>query len=335
MALTGIGGSSALSLQAIADMRNQLDDLQRQLGTGKKSDSYAGLGLDRGLTVGLRSQLVRHLGLSGHHHPGRRAAQSDADRAVAIQQRLAADQGHDPAIAIRAGRRHSDAGSEGRQRHARFADRHAQHRGRRALPVLRPHRRSGAGRNHRSHPQRRRPQGRPQAAHRRAQAGRSRHQRPRPAGGRSADRDVGVACRGFGVAVRLQARRRHHADRRGDREPAGRRAAVDVGRSRPHQSERRRHRQIHLHPAGRHQPRPDADGDHVGDAGRRPVHHRRDVGGHRDQSAGRPHPEPRHLGQHRAGGGVRGRGRQRFLQHRCQPSAAAGRRPAVRHRDRR
>ena len=38
-------------------MRSQLDDLQRQLGTGKKSDSYAGLGLDRGLTVGLRSQL--------------------------------------------------------------------------------------------------------------------------------------------------------------------------------------------------------------------------------------------------------------------------------------
>ena len=38
-------------------MRNQLNDLQRQLGTGKKADSYAGLGLDRGLTVGLRSQL--------------------------------------------------------------------------------------------------------------------------------------------------------------------------------------------------------------------------------------------------------------------------------------
>ena len=52
MAVAGIGGASALSLQAIADMRSQLDDLQRQLGTGKKSDSYAGLGLDRGLTVG-------------------------------------------------------------------------------------------------------------------------------------------------------------------------------------------------------------------------------------------------------------------------------------------
>ena len=38
-------------------MRNQLVDLQRQLGTGKKSDSYAGLGLDRSLTVGLRAHL--------------------------------------------------------------------------------------------------------------------------------------------------------------------------------------------------------------------------------------------------------------------------------------
>ena len=91
MAVTGIGGTSALSLQSIADMRNQLDDLQRQLGTGKKSDSYAGLGLDRGLTVGLRSQLIRHLGLPVHHHPGRSAARSDADRADAVRQRVAAE----------------------------------------------------------------------------------------------------------------------------------------------------------------------------------------------------------------------------------------------------
>jgi flagellar hook-associated protein 3 FlgL len=57
MGVTGIGGASSISLQAVLDMRNQLDDLQRQLGTGEKSATYAGLGLDRGLTVGLRSQL--------------------------------------------------------------------------------------------------------------------------------------------------------------------------------------------------------------------------------------------------------------------------------------
>jgi hypothetical protein len=38
-------------------MRNKLDDLQRQLGSGQKSTNYAGLGLDAGLTVGLRTQL--------------------------------------------------------------------------------------------------------------------------------------------------------------------------------------------------------------------------------------------------------------------------------------
>jgi flagellin-like hook-associated protein FlgL len=57
MGVTGIGGAASLSLQAAVEMRNQLDELQRQLGSGKKSTSYAGLGLERGLTVGLRSQL--------------------------------------------------------------------------------------------------------------------------------------------------------------------------------------------------------------------------------------------------------------------------------------
>jgi len=58
MSVTTIGGRSMLSLQFLTSMRSQLDDLQRQLGTGKKSKDYAGLGLDRGLTVALRSQLA-------------------------------------------------------------------------------------------------------------------------------------------------------------------------------------------------------------------------------------------------------------------------------------
>jgi flagellin-like hook-associated protein FlgL len=58
MSVTGIGSRSASAVQSLVDMRNQLDDLQRQLGTGKKSDTYAGLGLDRGFTVGLRAQVA-------------------------------------------------------------------------------------------------------------------------------------------------------------------------------------------------------------------------------------------------------------------------------------
>ena len=58
MAVTGVGSSSLPTLQALTTMRSQLEDLQRQLGSGLKSDTYSGLGLDRGLTVGLRSQLA-------------------------------------------------------------------------------------------------------------------------------------------------------------------------------------------------------------------------------------------------------------------------------------
>jgi len=38
-------------------MRSQFDDLQRQLSTGQKSATYAGLGIDRGVTVSLNAQL--------------------------------------------------------------------------------------------------------------------------------------------------------------------------------------------------------------------------------------------------------------------------------------
>src|SRR5262245_19550679 len=57
MSVTGIGSRSTLAVQALVDMRHQLDDLQRQLGSGKKSDTYAGIGLDRGFVVGLRARV--------------------------------------------------------------------------------------------------------------------------------------------------------------------------------------------------------------------------------------------------------------------------------------
>lgn len=57
MAVGGVGARSLLLTNSLVAMRSQMGDLQRQLATGKKSDTYAGIGLDRGLTVGLRSQL--------------------------------------------------------------------------------------------------------------------------------------------------------------------------------------------------------------------------------------------------------------------------------------
>jgi flagellar hook-associated protein 3 FlgL len=57
MSLSGISSRTSLSMQSILDMRAQLDDLQRQLGTGRKTTTYAGLGINRGLTVSLNNQL--------------------------------------------------------------------------------------------------------------------------------------------------------------------------------------------------------------------------------------------------------------------------------------
>src|SRR5262245_39535797 len=58
MSVTGVGVTSSLIVQSLGDMRSVLADLQRQLGTGKKATTYAGLGIDRGLAVGLRAKLA-------------------------------------------------------------------------------------------------------------------------------------------------------------------------------------------------------------------------------------------------------------------------------------
>ncbi|HET7803954.1 MAG TPA: flagellar biosynthesis protein FlgL [Pseudolabrys sp.] len=57
MSISSIGAQSALIMKQLVQMRAQFDDLQRQLGTGHKSATYAGLGIDRGVTVSLNSQL--------------------------------------------------------------------------------------------------------------------------------------------------------------------------------------------------------------------------------------------------------------------------------------
>lgn len=57
MSIINVGTRSLLLTQSLVGMRANLGDLQRQLATGKRSDDYAGIGIDRGLTVGLRSHL--------------------------------------------------------------------------------------------------------------------------------------------------------------------------------------------------------------------------------------------------------------------------------------
>lgn len=58
--MTSIMGSSlttTLAARSISQMRDQLSELQRQLGTGKRSETYGGLGLGSGLVLNLRAQL--------------------------------------------------------------------------------------------------------------------------------------------------------------------------------------------------------------------------------------------------------------------------------------
>jgi flagellar hook-associated protein 3 FlgL len=57
MAISGIGNPIPPNIQQILNIRRQLDDLQRQLGTGQKADLYSGLGPQSGLSVGLNAQL--------------------------------------------------------------------------------------------------------------------------------------------------------------------------------------------------------------------------------------------------------------------------------------
>lgn len=57
--ITGTSFSTTSTARTISQMRDQLAELQRQLGTGKKSDTYGGLGLGAGLVLNLRAQLSR------------------------------------------------------------------------------------------------------------------------------------------------------------------------------------------------------------------------------------------------------------------------------------
>ena len=57
MSISAVGSQAALSVQQLVNMRSQFDDLTRQISTGQKSDTYAGLGTGSGVTVGLNAQL--------------------------------------------------------------------------------------------------------------------------------------------------------------------------------------------------------------------------------------------------------------------------------------
>jgi flagellin-like hook-associated protein FlgL len=58
MTVSGVTSNIAPLLQAALDINKQLDELQRQLGSGQKADTYAGLGAQSGIAVALSAQLA-------------------------------------------------------------------------------------------------------------------------------------------------------------------------------------------------------------------------------------------------------------------------------------
>jgi flagellar hook-associated protein 3 FlgL len=58
MSVTSVGSPLSVTIQELMNMRSQFNDLEQQLSTGQKSETYAGLGVDRGVTVSLNAQLA-------------------------------------------------------------------------------------------------------------------------------------------------------------------------------------------------------------------------------------------------------------------------------------
>lgn len=57
MTIEGVSGRTSYLGSAIINLKSQLDTLTQQLASGKKSTTYAGLGVDAGVATGLRSQI--------------------------------------------------------------------------------------------------------------------------------------------------------------------------------------------------------------------------------------------------------------------------------------
>lgn len=64
MAIDGVGARTSYIGSTILNVRSQLDDLTQQLASGKKTTTYAGLGIDRGFATSLRTQLSTLAGYS-------------------------------------------------------------------------------------------------------------------------------------------------------------------------------------------------------------------------------------------------------------------------------
>ena len=64
MAINGVSFGNSILNQSVVNIQNQLTSLQSQITTGKKSTTYAGLGVNEGFAIAARSQLAEISGFS-------------------------------------------------------------------------------------------------------------------------------------------------------------------------------------------------------------------------------------------------------------------------------
>ena len=57
MAINSVGFGTSILNQSVLNINNQLTQLQSELTTGKKSTSYAGMGVNEGFAIAARAQL--------------------------------------------------------------------------------------------------------------------------------------------------------------------------------------------------------------------------------------------------------------------------------------
>lgn len=67
MTIEGVSGRTSYLGSSIINLKSQLDDLSQQLASGKKTNTYSGLGVDSGVATGLRAQLA---GITANNNTG-------------------------------------------------------------------------------------------------------------------------------------------------------------------------------------------------------------------------------------------------------------------------
>ena len=315
MTISAAGSTASILTQRLVNMRSQFDDLQRQLSTGQKSDTYAGLGLDRGLTVSLNAQSAQ-IGSYNTTIDNVMTRINVAQNALTAIDKVSSGLGS----ALSQG---TDSPTNGNTTqisaqswlqqlvgllNTQVGDRYVFSGSATDTPSTASYDQIINGGNGRdglttviSERNRRRP----------------RRQRPRPVERHQSDPDVGAGRRRRRVALRLQAQRDHLEPEQRHRQRSERLAPLGVGEFHG-PAQRRPDRDARAQSARWHHHQLDADGDDQFTAGRQSVHHRRVANCDGHQSADRAQHSARDGGQHHVESRLHGAGVERFLRQPAQ-----------------